>query len=83
MNKEYHNLIKEAFLKDWDSYIIKEDYRNSNFSDILYVSRDYFLNFYKKNKINYSTIAGTIQEWVIFNFLKTGLVVSRKIIYHV
>lgn len=76
--EDYHNIIETYFLEDWELNISKENYQNSLFIDALFSARDGFLQFCKDKKINYATMAGTLQEWVIFHFLNSGLKVCKK-----
>ena len=76
--QEYYDIIERAFLNYWRVNLINKKYDSNEFLDLLSTPRKAFIKFCKENKLNYSSVGGTILEWTIFHFLKAGLSVTGK-----
>ncbi|MEW6557863.1 MAG: hypothetical protein AB1349_11000 [Elusimicrobiota bacterium] len=76
--EEYHKIISGVFYKYWKLYLLVNNYDADKFLSLFYSPRETFFKFCKNNNINYSSIAGTIQEWTLYHFLRSGLKAVSK-----
>jgi len=69
----YNSKIKNEFKKYWIKYLLKGKYDDKLFLKIFVAPRETFIMHCDENNLNYSSVAGTILEWTLFNFLQTGI----------
>jgi hypothetical protein len=74
----YHQLIRNIFNSYWKLYKAGEKPNEENLLNLFYTPRQSFIKFCKSNNLNYSSVAGTIQEWTLFHFLNAGLSFYKK-----